>query len=138
MSLVFLLDTNILSEPTRQSPNTQIIKKIIQYQYQIALAAPVYYELLTGSRRLPQSKRRDKLETYLNEFISTLPVLPYGDKAADWHSAEQVRLSNKGLAPAFIDSQIAAIAATNRLIMVTRNVEDFQHFSGLDVENWFC
>jgi len=60
------------------------------------------------------------------------------EKAADWHSAEQVRLSNKGLTPAFIDSQIAAIAATNRLIMVTRNVEDFQHFSGLDVENWFC
>ena len=137
MSLVYLLDTNILSEPTRKSPDARVIKKLTQYQYQIALAAPVYYELLAGCRRLPASKRRDKLEAYLNEFINTLPILPYDEKAADWHSAEQVRLSNEGLTPAFIDSQIAAIAASNRLIMVTRNVDDFVQFDGVDVENWF-
>ena len=133
----YLLDTNILSEPVRESPDTGVIKKLMQYQYQIALAAPVYYELLAGCRRLPPSKRRDKLETYLNDFISTLPVLAYDEKAADWHSAEQVRLSNEGLTPAFIDSQIAAVAASNRLIIVTRNVDDFQGFDGLEVENWF-
>jgi len=137
MSLVYLLDTNILSEPTRQSPDARIIKKLSQYQYQIALAAPVYYELLTGCRRLPQSKQRDKLEAYLNGFINTLPILSYDDKAAEWHSTEQVRLSSKGLTPAFIDSQIAAVAASNHLIMVTRNVDDFQYFNGLDVVNWF-
>ena len=137
MSLVYLLDTNILSEPTRKSPDARVIKKLTQYQYQIALAAPVYYELLAGCRRLPPSKRRDKLEAYLNEFINTLPILPYDEKAADWHSAEQARLSNEGLTPAFIDSQIAAIAASNRLIMVTRNVDDFVQFAGIDVENWF-
>ncbi len=48
MSLVYLLDTNILSEPTRQSPDARVIKKLMQHQYQIALAAPIYYELLTG------------------------------------------------------------------------------------------
>ena len=42
-----------------------------------------------------------------------------------------------GLSPAFIDAQIAAIAASNRLILVTRNIDDFQHFAGLDIENWF-
>jgi len=136
MSLVYLLDTNILSEPTRKSPDARVIKKLTQYQYQIALAAPVYYELLAGCRRLPPSKRRDKLEAYLNEFINTLPILPYDEKAADWHSGEQVRLSNEGLTPAFIDSQIAAIAASNRLIMVTRTVDDFVQFDGIDVENW--
>ena len=89
MSILFLLDTNILSEPTRQSPDARVIKKLTQYQYQIALAAPVYYELLTWCRRLPQSKRRDKLDAYLNGFFNTLPVLSYDDKAANWHSAEQ-------------------------------------------------
>lgn len=137
MSLLYLLDTNILSEPTRKSPNARVIKKLMQYQYQIALAAPVYYELLTGCRRLPQSKRRDKLESYLNEFISTLPILPYDEKSANWHSMEQVRLSNEGLSPAFIDSQIAAVAASNRLTMVTHNVDDFQHFADFEVVDWF-
>ncbi len=137
MSLVYLLDTNILSEATRQSPDKRVIQKLMQYQYQIALAAPVYYELLTGCRHLPRSKKREKLELYLNDFISTLPILPYDEQAADWHSKEQVRLSNKGLSPAFIDAQIAAIAASNRLTLVTRNIDDFQHFAGLDIENWF-
>lgn len=137
MSLLFLLDTNILSEPTRKVPDARVIKKLMQYQYQISLAAPVYYELLTGCKRLPQSKRRDKLEAYINEFISTLPVLPYDEKSAEWHSAEQVRLSNEGLSPAFIDSQIAAVAASNRLTMVTRNVDDFKDFNGLEVVDWF-
>ncbi len=137
MSLLYLLDTNILSEPTRKSPDTSVIKKLTQYQYQIALAAPVYYELLTGCRRLPMSKLRNKLESYLNGFINTLPILSYDEKAANWHSAEQVRLSSEGLSPAFIDTQIAAIAASNRLIMVTRNVNDFQNFSDVKIENWF-
>ena len=137
MSLVYLLDTNILSEPTRKSPDSRVVKKLIQYQYQIALAAPVYYELLTGCRNLPDSRRRDKLEAYLNGFISTLPILSYDDRAADWHSSENVRLTNQGLSPAFIDVQIAAVATCNRLIMVTRNVDDFMGFSDLQVENWF-
>ncbi len=67
-----------------------------------------------------------------------MPVLPYDEKVADWHSKEQVRLSNEGLTPAFIDSQIAGVAVSNRLVMVTRNVDDFQNFDGLDVVNWFA
>jgi tRNA(fMet)-specific endonuclease VapC len=133
----YLLDTNILSEPTRETPNANVVKKLMQYPYQVAIAAPVYYELLTGYRRLPHSKRRDKLEAYLNDFISTLPILPYDENAANWHAKEQVRLSNEGLTPAFIDSQIAAIASSNHLIMITRNIDDFVCFDGIKVENWF-
>ena len=48
-----------------------------------------------------------------------------------------IQQSNEGLTPAFIDSQIAAIAASNRLIMVTRNVDDFKDFDKLDVVDWF-
>ncbi len=39
-----------------------------------------------------------------------------------------------GKTPAFVDGQIAAIAYTNQLILVTNNVSDFQ---GLQIENWF-
>jgi tRNA(fMet)-specific endonuclease VapC len=36
-----------------------------------------------------------------------------------------------------VDGQIAAIARVNHLILVTRNIIDFQNFSGIEVENWF-
>ncbi|MGK7882028.1 MAG: hypothetical protein AB4060_18295 [Crocosphaera sp.] len=42
-----------------------------------------------------------------------------------------------GKTPAFVDGQIAAIAYTNQLILVTNNVSDFQDFQGLQIENWF-
>jgi Predicted nucleic acid-binding protein, contains PIN domain len=35
------------------------------------------------------------------------------------------------------DSQIASIAFTNDLVLVTNNVSDFQDFDGLKIENWF-
>lgn len=42
-----------------------------------------------------------------------------------------------GKIPAFGDSQIASIAFTNDLVLVTNNVSDFQDFDGLKIENWF-
>ncbi|MBI9084711.1 MAG: hypothetical protein JEZ11_14035 [Desulfobacterales bacterium] len=38
--------------------------------------------------------------------------------------------------PSFVDGQIAAIAFVNGLVVVTRNVSDFECFEGLQVENW--
>jgi len=37
----------------------------------------------------------------------------------------------------YADGQIAAIAAVNGLTLVTRNVADFQRFSGLRLDNGF-
>ncbi len=42
-----------------------------------------------------------------------------------------------GKTPAFVDGQIAAIAYSNRLILVTNNVADFNDFQHLKIENWF-
>jgi tRNA(fMet)-specific endonuclease VapC len=35
------------------------------------------------------------------------------------------------------DGQIAAIAKVNGLILVTRNISDYQEFLDLRIENWF-
>jgi tRNA(fMet)-specific endonuclease VapC len=46
-------------------------------------------------------------------------------------------LSKVGKSPAFVDGQIASIAFTNNLTLVTNNVDDFKDFKGLVIENWF-
>jgi tRNA(fMet)-specific endonuclease VapC len=46
-------------------------------------------------------------------------------------------LSKFGKSPAFVDGQIASIAFTNNLTLVTNNVDDFQDLEGLVIENWF-
>ena len=64
-------------------------------------------------------------------------ILPYCNEAAGWHAKERARLTAIGQTPSFIDGQIAAVAYVNNLIMVTKNIADFQPFSGLIIENWY-
>lgn len=66
-----------------------------------------------------------------------LLVLPYDGEAARWHARERARLERLGLTPAFVDGQIAAVAAVRGLVLVTRNVRQFEAFTDLRIENWF-
>jgi len=65
-----------------------------------------------------------------------LVILPYDERAARWHAEERARLAAQGQVPPYVDSQIAAIAKVNGLVLVTRNTSDFEMFSDLKVQNW--
>ena len=77
------------------------------------------------------------LEAYL-DGLSALPVLPYDTRAARRHAEERARLEALGQTPSFVVGQIAAIAAVNELVLVTRNADDFVRFSGIEIEDWFA
>lgn len=137
MSLAYLLDTNVVSEALRPRPNDAVLQRLQEHPGEIAIAAIVWHELLFGWQRMPASARRAAVEAYLFEVVAaTLPILPYDERAAEWHAAERSRLVNAGKTPPFADGQIAAIAAVNQLTLVTFNLEDFAHFEGLQVEDW--
>lgn len=137
MSIFYLLDTNIISEPLRQRPNAIIMQRFQEYEGRLATASVVWHELLYGRNRLPASKRRTKIEVYCEEIIlPTIPILPYDARAARWHAEERARLEAVGQTPSFVDSQIAAIAATNGLAIVTFNIADYENFANLEVIDW--
>jgi tRNA(fMet)-specific endonuclease VapC len=134
----YLLDTNILSEATKPEPNGHLMSMLEKHQYEIATGSPIWHELRYGCLRLPDSRKREMIETYLEEVIwQNMDILPYDERAAEWHAQERARLTRKGLVPAFVDGQIAAIAKVNGLILVTRNTSNFENFVDLPVENWF-
>lgn len=138
MSLRFLLDTNLLSEPLRPSPNAKVMAKLREHSSEIATATIVLHELLFGCNRLPHSKKRRTIERYIKEVVQPeIPILPYDTEAAKWHAEERARLVAIGKTPSFADSQIAAIATVNALILVTNNVSDYSDFNELRIENWF-
>lgn len=76
------------------------------------------------------------IEQYINDVVLRLPILPYDAAAAMWHATERARLAAIGRTPPFVDSQIAAIAVTNGLTLVTLNAADYAHFDGLRLEEW--
>lgn len=138
MSLLYLLDTNTISEPLKVEPNQQVVENIARYHSQIAIAAVVFYELVRGVELLPDSKKRLKTTDYIDSVVVKFPILPYTQDAAKWHGETAARLQLQGKTPPFVDTQIAAVAKTNNLTLVTRNVDDFENFTDLKIENWFC
>ena len=58
MSLKYLLDTNVVSEPLRPVTNQKILDRLQQHQNEIAIASVVWHELLFGCYRLPPSAKR--------------------------------------------------------------------------------
>lgn len=137
MTLKFLLDTTIVSAPIAREPNRRIVKRLEQQSAHCAIAAPVWHELVYGASRLPAGARRRALEDYLHEVVRrSFPVLAYDEAAAEWHGKERARLEEAGRTPPFVDGQIAAIAFTQGLTLVTANTRDFRPFVGLASADW--
>lgn len=137
MTLRYLVDTTVLSEPLRPLPNKGILRSLEKHQAEIATATPVWHELAFGAHRLPSSPKRRVIERYLYEVIRpNLLILPYDVAAAEWHAAERARLSRMGKTPPFVDGQIASIAKVNALVLITANVKDFLPFKGIEVKDW--
>ena len=137
MTLRYLLDTNILSEPMRPAPDPGVLRRLLEVGDAAATGAPAWHELEYGRARMPAGRRRRAIDAIVEELERVLVVLPYDTAAARWHARERARLASLGQTPPFIDGQLAAIAATHGLVLVTRNVRDFAPFEGLHVESWF-
>lgn len=138
MALNYLLDTNILSEPVRNMPNAHVMAQMQARTGKIAIAATSWHELLFGLFRMPASHKQSIIEHYLLKTVQTeIPILDFDADAAAWFAKERARLTQIGRSSSYPDGQIAAVAATNNLILVTRNVADFANFDALQVENWF-
>ena len=138
MMMKYLIDTNVLSEAVKTVPDKSVMNMLERCQHEIVTAAPVWHELQFGCQRLPRSRKREMIASFLNDIIKrTMLILPYDDRAAEWHAWERARLSLKGLTPSFVDGQSADISVVNGLILVTRNIDDFKQFLRLKIENWY-
>jgi tRNA(fMet)-specific endonuclease VapC len=137
VSLRYLLDTNVVSDPVSKSPNPRLLKNLRLLGDECAIAAPVWHELKFGCSRLPKGKRRTAIENYLTDVVRvSFPILPYDQAAATRHALERARLEELGLPSPFVDGQIAAIALVSQLILVSRNGKDFERYEDLAVEDW--
>jgi tRNA(fMet)-specific endonuclease VapC len=132
-----LLDTDVISEPLRPTPNPLVLEKLRLNQDDLAISAITWHELWFGCQRLPASARRAAIEAYLTQVVApAMPILPYEERAAAWHAAERARLAAAGRMPPFADGQIASIAHQNELILVTFNTADYQGFQEIRLDDW--
>jgi len=77
MSLIYLLDTNTISEPLKERPNQQVVDKIQLFDSNIAIASIVVYELFRGAYLLPELKKRSKTLDYIESVLLKFQVFNY-------------------------------------------------------------
>jgi tRNA(fMet)-specific endonuclease VapC len=96
VSLKYLLDTNVVSEPLRPKPQHGVIRRLSRHEDEIAISSVVWRELRFGADRLPPSRRRDAIVQYLDDVVlAAMPVLDYDKAAAEWHARERARLESR-------------------------------------------
>jgi len=135
--IAWLLDTNVLSEATRPTPNAGVMANLSRFQGELAIAAPVWHELRFGWLRMPAGQRRDAIGRFVQDVVGLLPVLPYDAQAARIHAELRAEREPQGLVLPFVDGQIAAIAIAHGITLVTRNTRDFASLRSLRLVDWF-
>lgn len=133
---MILLDTNVISEPLRPSPEIRVIDWIdAQPLETLYLSAITVAELRAGIALMPAGKRRTALHEHIEKRVLPMfagRVLPF-DMACTNAYAElitKVREAGSGIQTA--DACIAAVALANGFAVATRDTSPFLA-AGLDV-----
>jgi tRNA(fMet)-specific endonuclease VapC len=138
MTLHLVLDTSVVAEPAMRDPDGEIVKRIKKRATQCGIPAPVWAELLMALESLPAGdERRAVFDRYLHDVVRpSFPILPYDDAAASWYARDAARRKHAGQARSVAAGQIAAIAVTQGLTLVTLRPKEYAGYRGLRVESW--
>jgi predicted nucleic acid-binding protein len=132
----YLVDANVLSEPTKPEPRTEVVEWLRKHEREIVIDPIVLGEIRFGIHLLPSGNRRRRLERWFFQGIKNIGCLPWEASTGLRWAKLLADLRKKGLAMPVKDSLIAATALVHDLIIVTRNVNDFKK-AGVKVINPF-
>ena len=125
----YLLDTNCISEPTREKPEPRVLSWLDAVdESQLYLSVLTLGEIRKGASSLPDSRRRSHLEIWLERQVKVRfagRILPISVDIAErwgWLAAEA---KIRGRSLPVIDGLLAATALHHNLVLVSRNVTDF-------------
>jgi len=127
----YLLDTNICIYFLKGK--FQLDKKIAQTGIQnCAISEITYAELIYGAEKSDSIEKN--LQT-IEKFTDQIVILPIFN-AIHVFGKEKARLHSKGNMISDFDLLIGATAISNNMIMVTRNVKEFERLKHIKLENW--
>lgn len=132
----YLVDANVLSEPTKKTPDVRAVAWLRRNEREIAVDPIVVGEVRFGILLLPDGARRRRLEAWFESGIGRLRCLPWEREVGLRWAELLARLRSTGDAMPIKDSLIAATALFHGLAVATRNVADFRK-AGVDVVDPF-
>ena len=126
---MILLDTNIISEMMKLTPDTQVIAWLdAQKSIYLFVSTITVAEISYGIDALPKGKRRQQLEDAFNKVINISfkhRVLSFDISAAYSYGKLMANRKAIGRPLSVPDAQIAAIADAQNFTLANRNHRDF-------------
>ncbi len=134
----YLLDTCVISELVAKQPNSNVIEFVDSLDTDdIYLSVITIGEITKGIEKLPKSKRKQELQTWLKEDLLIRfsgKIIPLDiDVLMEW-GILTARLDASGRTMPAIDSLIAATVLSHQFKLITRNVDDFDG-TGVEIFN---
>jgi predicted nucleic acid-binding protein len=124
--LIFL-DTNILSETLRKSPDPAVIEWLVRRDAELALPTVTIAEIAFGIQKILPDRRALRLEKGLSDWRRRFADRIFGltEEAALAYGEIMGAASRQGHGMSAPDGMIAAIARINGGRLATRNLSDF-------------
>ncbi|QEI14331.1 type II toxin-antitoxin system tRNA(fMet)-specific endonuclease VapC [Cellvibrio japonicus] len=130
--LKYMLDTNIVIYVIKRRP-IEALETFNRHAGQLCISSITLAELLHGAEK--SAKPEHNLHQ-VEEFVSRLQVLDYGNKAAAHYGDIRAQLERQGTPIGVNDLHIAGHARSEGLVLVTNNLREFERVAALRLENW--
>jgi predicted nucleic acid-binding protein len=134
--MTYLVDANVLSEPTRPAPNPRVVDWLRVHEAELVVDAVVLGELFAGILAYPAGRKRTGLERWFKAVVQTLDCIPWDSAVSLRWARLVVQLKRQGRSLPLLDSMIAATALEHKFTVATRNVRDFRR-TGVSVVDPF-
>jgi tRNA(fMet)-specific endonuclease VapC len=131
--LKYLLDTDTLIYVFKRSGNC-LAQLNRQNDTDIAISTINLFELEYG---MGKSDNRIKMDSYVATLCRRYAVLDFDRAASQQAGVIRALLDTRGTPIGPYDIQMAGIALSKNLTIVTRNTREFVRVPGLQVENWY-
>ena len=130
--LKYMLDTNIAIYVIKIRP-MKVLETFNRNVERMCISSITLAELIHGVEK--SAKPEHNLQQ-VEDFVSRLTVLEYGNKAAAHYGDIRAVLERKGTPIGVNDLHIAGHARSEGLTLVTNNFKEFERVAGLRLENW--